>query len=114
MVDYSLDKDGYMSVQNATAQWYRFIDMTAQVEALFGFIAQTIELAGELAFLQHYDEAKRGIQQIVDMPDRKIDLFIRFCLQNEGTLSARKRDSHFDFLSDEEITRMERACSATQ
>ena len=43
------------------------------------------------------------------MPDRKIDLFIRFCLQNHGRLSARNRLDHFDFLSDEEIARMEQA-----
>ena len=45
--------------------------------------------------------------KIVDMPDRQIDLFIRFCLQNDGRLSARKRSSHFDFLSDEEVALME-------
>ncbi len=43
------------------------------------------------------------------MPDRQIDLFIRFCLQNNGRLSARKRSSHFDFLTDDEILRMEQA-----
>jgi hypothetical protein len=41
------------------------------------------------------------------MPDRKIDLFIRFCLQNNDRLSARKRESHFAFLSDDEVARME-------
>jgi len=37
--------------------------MTPQAEALFGFIDRTIdaELAGELAFLAHYDKAKRAI-----------------------------------------------------
>jgi hypothetical protein len=43
------------------------------------------------------------------MPDRKIDLFIRFCAQNNGRLSERKRAGHFDFLSNEEIARMEQA-----
>jgi hypothetical protein len=85
--------------------------MTPQAEALFRFIDQTIdtELAGELAFLANYDKAKAAIQEIVDMPDRQIDLFIRFCLQNNGRLAAGKRASHFDFLSDEEIIRMERS-----
>ncbi len=49
------------------------------------------------------------MQEIVDMPDRQIDLFIRFCLQNNGRLSARKRDSHFTTLLDEEIAQMEQA-----
>jgi hypothetical protein len=63
----------------------------------------------ELAFLANYDETKKAIQEIVDMPDRKIDLFIQACLQNGGRLSARKRASHFDFLSDNEVAHMEDA-----
>ena len=111
LVEYSLDEEGRMTVLNNTARWYRFIDMTPQVEALFHFIRQTIdtELVEELAFLANYDETKKAIQEIVDMPDRQIDLFIRFCLQNNGWLSERKRVSHFDSLSDEEITLMEQA-----
>ena len=102
LVEYSLDDDGRMTVHNDTARWHRYIDMTPQVEALFQFIAQTIdtELARELVFLSNYDETRRAIQEIVDMPDRKIDLFIRFCLQNSARLSARKRASYFDFLSE--------------
>lgn len=111
LVEYSLDEEGRMTVHNDTAGWYRYIDMTLQAEALFRFIEQTIdaELAGELAFLASYDKTKKAIQEIVDMPDRKIDLFIRFCLQNNGRLSARKGAGRFDFLSDEEIARMEQA-----
>lgn len=111
LVEYSLDEEGRMTVHNDTAAWYRYIDMTPQAEALFGFINRTIdtELARELAFLAHYDKAKRTIQEIVDMPDRKIDLFIRFCLQNNGRLSALKRVDHFAFLSDEETAGMEQA-----
>ena len=111
LVEYSLDEEGRMTVHNDTAGWYRYIDMTPQAEALFGFIDRTIdaELARELAFLAHYDKAKRTIQEIVDMPDRKIDLFIRFCLQNNGRLSAQKRLDHFALLSNEEIARMEQA-----
>lgn len=62
------------------------------MEELFRFIDKTIEteLAQELAFLAKYDETKKAIQEIVDMPDRQIDLFIRFCLQNNGRLSVRK------------------------
>ena len=109
LVEYSLDEEGRMTVHNDTARWYRYIDMTSQAEALFRFIDLTIdtELARELKFLANYDETKRAIQEIVDMPDRKIDLFIRFCLQNNGRLSARKRASHFDSLSDEEIASLE-------
>ena len=111
LVEYSLDEDGCMTVQNDTAIWYRYMDMTPQAEALFRFIEQTIdtELAGELGFLANYDTTKKAIQEIVDMPDRQIDLFIRFCLHNNGRLSERKRASDFDFLSDKEIASLEQA-----
>jgi len=109
LVEYSLDEEGRMTVRNDTARWYRYADMTPQVEWLFKFIERTNEtaLVEELTFLANYDRAKKAIQEIVDMPDRQIDLFIRVCLQNAGSLSARKRASLFDFLSDDEIARME-------
>jgi uncharacterized protein YggL (DUF469 family) len=111
LVEYTIDEEGRMTVLNDTAVWYRYMDMTPHAEALFHFIQETIqtELASELAFLANYDKTKRAIQEIVDMPDRLIDLFIRFCLQNNGRLSSRKRTSHFYFLEDEEIARMEQA-----
>ena len=114
LVEYSLDEEGRMTVHNDTARRYRYIDMTPQAEALFRFIERTIntELAEELAFLANYDRTKAAIQDIVDMPDRQIDLFIRACLQNNGRLSARKRASHFGFLSDQEVARMEQAIHA--
>ena len=111
LVEYSLDEEGRMAVHNDTARWYRYIDMTPQAESLFEFIEQTIdtELANELKFLSNYDETKRAIQEIVDLPDRQIDLFIRLCLQNNGRISERKRANHFNFLSEDEIHRMEKA-----
>lgn len=115
LAEYSLDEEGRMTVLNDTARWYRYIDMTPQAEALFRFIERTIdkELTEELAFLAHYDKTKEAISEIVDMPDQRIDLLIRFCLQNDGRLAARKRASHFSFLSDEEISRMEEAVQAS-
>jgi hypothetical protein len=115
LVDYALDEDGRMTVHNDTALWYRYIDMTPQAEAMFAFVEKTIdtELVDELAFLARYDRAKAAIQNIVDMPDRQIDLFIRFCLQNNNRLSAAKRASHFSFLTEDEVDRMERVVQDT-
>lgn len=109
--EYSLAELGQMTVHNDTACWYRYMDMTAQAEALYGFVSQTIEseLVEELSFLANYDNTKKAIQVIIDMPDRLIDLFIQLCLQNNGRLSARKRAAHFDFLTDDELSSMEQA-----
>lgn len=111
LVDYVLDEEGQLTVRNDTAVWYRFTDFTAQAEALFRFLSHTIdsELAPELAFLARFDRAKSAIQDIVDMPDRKIDLFVRLCRQNGGRLSRGKRASQFAMLSDAEVAAMEQA-----
>jgi hypothetical protein len=111
LVEYSLDEQGRMTVQNETADFYRYIDLTSQAESLFEFIRETIEveLIEELHFLVSYDTTKRAIQEVVDMPDRLIDLFIRCCLQNHGKLSLRRRKEFFAVLSDLEVAGMEGA-----
>jgi Fic family protein len=111
LIEYRLDEAGQMTVDNDTACWYQYMDMTAQAEALYDFVSKTIEeeLVEELSFLANYDETKKAIQDIIDMPDRLIDLFIQLCLQNNGSLSARKRSAHFDFLTEEELSAMEKA-----
>jgi hypothetical protein len=111
LIDYRLDETGQMTVENDTALWYRYMDLTTQAEALYDFVAKTIEeeLVNELDFLAGYDKTKRSIQEIIDMPDRLIDVFIQLCLQNNGRLSARKRNTHFGFLTDAELTAMEQA-----
>lgn len=111
LLKYELDEEGRMHVFGATARHYRFMDMTSQTESLFAFLRQTIEteLVEELRFLASYDKTKRALKEIVDMPDRLVDLFIRFCHQNNGHLSAKKRDAYFQMLTTEEIRQMELA-----
>jgi len=114
LIEYDLDDLGQMIVPGETGRWYRYIDMTAQAEALHDFVKLTIEheLVEELDFLASYDKTRQAIQVIVDMPDRLIDLFIQLCLNNHGRLSTRKRESHFGFLTDGELTGMEAAVRA--
>lgn len=109
LIEYNLDDLCQMTVPGETGHLYRYIDMTAQAEALSDFVTITIEheLVEELDFLANYDKTKRSIQDLVDMPDRLIDLFIQLCLQNNGRLSAKERESHFRFLTDGEVADME-------
>jgi hypothetical protein len=110
LIKYSIDENGNLTVFNDTAVWYQYIDMTAQAEALYSFIEVTIDkaLKEELEFLASYDRTKKAIQATVDMPDKLIDLFIRFCLQNNGRLSERKYKNLFNFLTKDEIFQLER------
>lgn len=76
LIEYDLDDLSQMTVPGETGRLYRYVDMTAQAEALYDFVNLTIEyeLVEELDFLANYDKTKRAIQEIVDMPDRLIDL----------------------------------------
>jgi len=111
LINYRLGETGQMTVENETACWYQYMDMTVQSEALYEFVNKTIEeeLVEELSFLVNYDNTKKAIQNIIDMPDRLIDLFIQLCLQNNGGLSVRKKSAHFEFLTDEELAAMQQA-----
>lgn len=111
---FSLDDEGRLAAHGDLTPWFRSIDLTAQTEALCRFMEATLdtELAHELAFLTGYDACRTALREIVDMPDRAVDLFIRLCLQNGGRLSARKRDEHFATLTGTELAEMERAVRA--
>lgn len=108
LVDYDMDSSGGMVVHSETADFYRFLDLTTAAESLYLFLAQTVdnEFLEEIQFLACYDQARKGIQNVVDLPDRKSDLLIKLVLQNKGELSARKR-SQFQMLSDEELRTLE-------
>ena len=111
-VKYDIDDSGEMTVNNASEieALYRFPDLTKHTVFLARAIQSTINkyVPEELLFLQRYDELKRDIQSIVDMPDKKVDRMILFLHQNMGKLAARKRNFYKE-LSDNEIEQMEQA-----
>ena len=104
----STDK-GNVHVLNETADYYRFFDATPHAEFLYECVAQTIDtdLPAEAKFLRSYDTFKRGVTEIVDMPDGTLDLLFRFLRQNKGVLSERAREKEFARLTDDEVTRVE-------
>jgi hypothetical protein len=111
-VEYTLDGRGRMTVRNDTRDFYRHIDCTFIAEMLFSFMEETIEkeLPAEILHLRRYDNARRLMREVVDLPNRHADLFVRLCLQNNGALSKSKRQ-HPDFalLSRQEIAGLEAA-----
>jgi Fic family protein len=108
-VEYRSDENGVMTVLNDTAQYYRYPDMTYQAERLYEFVHDTIEheLRAELEFIDIFEQSRKRIRAIVDLPDRKLDLFIRLCIEGKGSIPKRKRKM-FDYLTDEEFDEMER------
>lgn len=112
LVEYKLDDHGRMTVLNDTRNLYRYVDCTFIVEKLFSFVEDTIEreLPAEILFLQQYDTARRLMRDVVDLPNRRADLFVRLCLQNNGSLSKAKRQlPEYAVLSNQEIAGLEAA-----
>ena len=96
-------------MQNETVDFYRFFDATPQAEFLFSCIEQTVDvdLPAETAFLKAYDLFKKRVQEMIDMPERLLNLLFRFLSQNRGQLSKRARNREFADLTNEEVSHIE-------
>ncbi len=96
-------------VLNDTGDFYRFFDATPHAEFVYECVRQTIEhdLPYETDFLRRYDELRRRIEAMIDMPERTVDLLFRFLRQNGGTLSNRAREKEFADLTDAEAEQIE-------
>ena len=111
-ISYTKQTDGTLNVTNPkeVEAYFCYPELTAQCVFLAQTIQETINLdmPKELEFIQHYDELKRELQNIVDMPDKDINLMIVFLHQNKGTFPNRRRKD-FSKLTEDEIGRMESA-----
>lgn len=109
-IDYALNEEGRVRLGDETADLYRYPDLTRQAEALYRWVEQAIDvdLQGELDLVRRFDEARRRMREIVEMPDRLESLFLSLAHQNRGQLSREKRRRHFAMLSDDEVVELER------
>jgi hypothetical protein len=111
-ITYNIDEKGILEVTNTkdVEGYFRYPELTSQCIYLGKTLFDSIEidLHNELEFIFRYDDIKKVIQEIVDMPGRLIDLSIKFLHQNNGKISRRKR-MDLEMLTDEEIEKMENA-----
>lgn len=110
LVQYATKANNEVEIMNPgeVEGYFRYPDLTAQSI----FLAQTMQatiaddMPEELDFIQRYDEVKRELQNIVDMPDKDLNLMIVFLHQNKGAFPKRRR-KNFPKLTEEEIANME-------
>jgi len=109
LIDYELNDNLEMTVYNETLPFYKYIDFTKLVEYLYKTIEHTIEhdFEQEIKFLVNYDKTKSEMEEIIAMPDRLVDLFIKVTTNNNGVLSSAKRKNHFNMLNDNQIKALE-------
>ena len=98
-----------VEVLNKTIDLYRYFDATKQAEFFFECVEETVNktLPEEVAYLKKYDMLNEFIKNYIDMPDKLVDLLIRFLAQNNGKLSKRAREREFAKLTDIEIQTIE-------
>jgi hypothetical protein len=111
VIEWKPTDKGNVHVLNDTGDFYRFFDATPHAEYLYSCVRKTIEedLPNEIDFLRRYDLFRTTVENVVDMPDRTINLLFRFLRQNGGRLSGRARTREFAELTDEEVNRIEEA-----
>lgn len=72
-------------------------------------VANTIEhtLPDEIAFLESYDKAVRGINATVDMANNLMGLLVLQVVNNAGKIPKKRRKREYEKLSDEQVERIE-------
>jgi hypothetical protein len=110
LIEYDDLEDGRIEIRSETAGFYRFVDYTRIAEDLGRWIDETVnvELKDELEFMVSYRSARRSIEELVDLPDREINNFIRIVLNNRGRMSNAKRPM-FSRLNDNQIAALAEA-----
>ena len=98
-----------IEVLNETIDLYRYFDATRQAEFFFDCVEETVNrtLPEEVDYLKKHDLLNEFIKHFIDMPDRRIDLLIRFLNQNGGKLSKRALGEEFAALTEREVTAIE-------
>lgn len=111
--EYRLDEDGQLTVENPSdiEGFYRYPDVTSQVEFLAQMLERTIHHAipEEIHFLQKFDRARLAIGEVVDMPDRTRESLLMRLYKNGGKLARKRREGEFAELTDQEIAEIEEA-----
>ena len=110
LIEWRPTEKNNVEVLNETIDLYRYFDATKQAEFFFKCVQETVNktLPDEVEYLKKYDLLNEFIKNYIDMPDKLVDLLIRFLDQNAGKLSKRAREKEFEKLTLREIQAIER------
>jgi hypothetical protein len=91
------------------AVYFRYFDATEQAEFLYRVLERTVEedLPQEISFLLGFDRACQQLNQLLDWPNHSLELFVRVVHQNNDTLSKTKKQSHFSWMAETEVSEAE-------
>lgn len=105
LIDWRPTDKGNVEVMNETIDLYRYFDATKQAEFFFECVEETVNktLPEEVDYLTKYDLLNDFIKNYIDMPDKLVDLLIRFLNQSNGKLSKRACGKEFAALTEKEV-----------
>jgi len=109
LIEWRPTEENNVEVLNKTIDLYRYFDATKQAEFLYECVEETVikTLPEEVDYLKKYDLLNVFIKNYIDMPDKLVDLLIRFLTQNGGKLSKRAQKKGFEQLTNSEIQAIE-------
>lgn len=109
LIEWRPSERNNVEVLNETLDFYRYFDATKQAEFFFECVEETVSqtLPEEVEYLRKYDLLNEFIKNYIDMPNRLVDLLIRFLSQNDGKLSKRKQAKEFQELTEKEVQAIE-------
>lgn len=110
-IRFTILANGDLNIENPdeVSPYFTYPDLTVQSEYLAKTIFSTIQedLFEELYFLQRYDQLKMELQQLIDMPDKRLDSVIMYLHQNKGIFPNRRK-KQFDEITEEEFEEIEK------
>ena len=109
LIEWRSTEKNNIEVLNETIDLYRYFDATKQAEFFFECVEETVNktLTEEVFYLKKYDLFNEFIKNYMDIPDKLVDLLIRFLAQNDGYLSDRAKEREFEKLTNSEIQTIE-------
>ena len=114
-IDWETTPQKKIKITNETVDYYRYFDATHLAQYLYACVTDTIthKIPEEISLLQQYDAFKDRVEEELGLADNDTKLLWTLLLQNEGTISKKKRTKFFSSLSDEEVDRLETIYSET-
>lgn len=111
LIDYDIDEsDHSITINNDISYLYRYLDLTPHVEYLYKTMETSIsqDLVQEVIYIVKYDAVKKAIEDVLDIPNKELNLFIQLAIQGNGTISKSKRPRFDRWMSGEQLLALER------
>ena len=111
MLDWELDhdNDNRVIIGNDIDYMYRYPDYTEHVAFVYEMMNAAIakDLLGEICLLLAFDVVKKAINEVVDIPNNKLDTVVSIIIQGGGLVSRNKRQAVLVYMNKDQLKYIE-------